>query len=954
MLKEPIKDFRTFSLEFLGDTGAAHDIGSLRALEEQGIDRKTIEPWIKVLDHPINFSTGGGQQMATEALRMYCDSLGELHMHLLSNCPMALSIVRQVSKGKTFIWEHGQKPYLALNHRRCRIWCPKDNRWYAKRVQHHVPIFAVEDHRLGELGMPMVKSDADAGLYQPAMAAASEEKQFCGSCLERIPACVCSTCDAQGTENVAGASSMVVQPSKSVEGEAQQSSVTEQQHLKKKEAKERRRELWDKEKKNAVRGASNGCVAGLVRGKEASRKLVKDIHDFYAEKGREAMNEDRQIYQNIADYINQEDHQQAEPAEIAQYEPHHQGLPGHGTMIEFCASNDSMMGKVAKEVGVHMVRCTESNLNVEDDGVTKSLVELVEEKPGTDLWGSLPCRPWTLWQNMNLHLHGESFAAKLEEDRRRSRLMVRKFCKLARATAKRGGRVTFEWPRHCAGWALKEIQQLIEELGMVIVDFDGCRVGLCNEKGEPHLKQWRLITTDNRIARIFSGLRCLHEKAFKHAVIEGSSTRQTGFYPREMCEYIMHALYPDILVKSVPAMPVVAYEGHEQQHRENDPPNEGVYAMPMIIDWVDTMASAAMQADSDADDEAELRESREARLAREARSLDHMMLHRRKNPMCEHCQRGRMLKRYFHRVRDEPEEDELPYTRPTKFGDVIEADHVFPNMESQGMSGEQTALLVRDRFSGVSLVYPQNERSVDANYTSLKHFGGYRLSGKTDVVFHSDNAQELTKAADQMCWVPDPSGPNSWPHNSHVEREVRTVKELCRPSHIQAGFHRRMWPISLDFVAKARSFFTASPVATYERGTPVEDRKSGKTRWEIATGNAFSGPRYPLGALVFYRSRGDGMASPTTRPGLFIGWHLSPGLRYRGNLMVIDYDAIRGRSHLYWVPRILHEKEAFLPPMQHVEFPLARAAKNALLNMDDEEHELRKREYDRSITEGTV
>ena len=99
------------------------------------------------------------------------------------------------------------------------------------------------------------------------------------------------------------------------------------------------------------------------------------------------------MYQNIADYINQEDDQQVEPAEIAQYEPHHQGLPGHGTMIEFCASDDSMMGRVAEEVGVHIVRCTETNLNIEDDGVTKSLVELVEEKPGTDLWGSLPCRP---------------------------------------------------------------------------------------------------------------------------------------------------------------------------------------------------------------------------------------------------------------------------------------------------------------------------------------------------------------------------------------------------------------------------------------------------------------------------------------------------------------------------------------------------------------------------------
>ena len=815
MLKEPIKDFRTFSLEFLGDTGAAYDIGSLKALEEQGIDLKTIEPWIKVLDHPINFSTGGGQQMATEAIRMYCENLGELHMHLLSSCPMALSIGRQVSKGKTFVWEHGQKPYLALNHRRCRIWCPKDNRWYAKRVQHHVPIFAVEDHRLGELGMPVTRSDAgagyegpwgpdtskisvhlgaglgskmnafvlnqneakethteglrganngtlpevvspkfgvhlgaglgsemsapfsaktsanetptepfSAGLFQPAMPAIAEERQFCGLCLERIPACVCSTCDAPKDD-----SSKVAHPSGSIGEDEQMQSMTGRQHLKRKEAKEHRKELWEKKRKNTTKGAHSDFTSDLIRGEEASRKLVKDIHDFYAEKGQEVKNEERQVYQNIADYINQEDDQQVEPAEIAQYEPHHQGLPGHGTMIEFCASDDSMMGRVAKEVGVHIVRCTETNLNIENDGVTKSLVELVEEKPGTDLWGSLPCRPWTLWQNMNLHLHGEAFAAKLEEDRRRSRLMVRKFRKLARATARKGGRVTFEWPRHCAGWALKEIQELIKELGMVVVDFDGCRVGLCNDKGEPHLKQWRLITTDNRIARIFSGLRCLHDKNFKHAVIEGSSTRQTGFYPREMCEYIMHALYPDVLVRNVPAMPVVAFEENEHQHRENEPEKNtyAMPAMPMVIEYVDTLASAAMQADSDADDEAELRESREARLAREARSLDHMMLHHKKNPACEHCQRGRMLKRYFHRVRNDPDESELPYVRPTKFGDVIEADHVFPSIESQGLSGEQAALLVRDRFSGVSLVYPQTERTVDSNYQALKHFWWIQL-----------------------------------------------------------------------------------------------------------------------------------------------------------------------------------------------------------------------------------
>ena len=91
------------------------------------------------------------------------------------------------------------------------------------------------------------------------------------------------------------------------------------------------------------------------------------------------------------------------------------------------------------------------------------------------------------------------------------------------------------------------------------------------------------------------------------------------------------------------------FMGNQQQHRENDS-GKNTYAMPMVIEYVDTMALAALQAASDADDEAEVRESREARLAREARSLDHPS-----EEPSEHCQRGRMLKRYFHRVRGEPD-----------------------------------------------------------------------------------------------------------------------------------------------------------------------------------------------------------------------------------------------------------------------------------------------------------
>ena len=230
-----VQNFRKYSLEFLGDTGAAHDIGSLRALEDQGISRDMIEPWIKTLESPVGFATGGGPQLSTEALKIYNKGLGDFNMHLLSNCPMALSIGRQIAKGRTFVWEHGKKPFIALNYRRCRVFCPLENRWYADRVQHHVPIFRIDspvkpgeiirdqtEQEGGQTSMCAVQSLQDistvefqtdctsAEVESGSLKAGPEERQeiqnaavysqcvegmastFCEECMERQYACVCS------------------------------------------------------------------------------------------------------------------------------------------------------------------------------------------------------------------------------------------------------------------------------------------------------------------------------------------------------------------------------------------------------------------------------------------------------------------------------------------------------------------------------------------------------------------------------------------------------------------------------------------------------------------------------------------------------------------------------------------------------------------------------------------
>ena len=61
------------------------------------------------------------------------------------------------------------------------------------------------------------------------------------------------------------------------------------------------------------------------------------------------------------------------------------------------------------------------------------------------------------------------------------------------------------------------------------------------------------------------------------------------------------------------------------------------------------------------------------------------------------------------------------------------------------------------------MVYPQSERTEQANYESLRHFAGKHLTTKKGVFFVSDTAKELTGATSRLGWIPDPSVLGFWP-----------------------------------------------------------------------------------------------------------------------------------------------------------------------------------------------
>ena len=59
--------------------------------------------------------------------------------------------------------------------------------------------------------------------------------------------------------------------------------------------------------------------------------------------------------------------------------------------------------------------------NMADDAEVDSLIQIIEQFPGADIFGSLPChpwsKPWSAWQRLNQKQHGKKFRKLLKKQR---------------------------------------------------------------------------------------------------------------------------------------------------------------------------------------------------------------------------------------------------------------------------------------------------------------------------------------------------------------------------------------------------------------------------------------------------------------------------------------------------------------------------------------------------------
>ena len=327
---------------------------------------------------------------------------------------------------------------------------------------------------------------------------------------------------------------------------------------------------------------------------------------------------------------------------------------------------------------------------------------------------------------------------------------------------------------------------------------------------------------------------------------------------------------------------------------------------------------------SDADSESgEEPFTRIQRLQKEASSLEHQMCHIPKNRYCDTCQRARMYRRKITKKRADPLADRGELEPVTEFGQRVAADFIIVSKTLKDEK-ETVVLVLRDEFSGFIAAYPAPTRSQDSIVKSVLSFLGPTYFAHPMIMCKTDNAPEFKAACSTLGFVHEPTLSRRFPHNSVLEREIRTLEEITRAAHLGAGFQviTGLWQHSVQYAATAMNAF--HPVKDVEGAT--------HNRHMRAAGKLFDGRKLILGQLIYVRR------DPLNRhkfeanaaPALFAGWRYDSGPKsHKGVYYALDYAALKSGAAGGTIALSVPCEEVYVPPGAPI-MPLKVAAESAL------------------------
>ena len=144
--------------------------------------------------------------------------------------------------------------------------------------------------------------------------------------------------------------------------------------------------------------------------------------------------------------------------------------------------------------------------------------------------------------------------------------------------------------------------------------------------------------------------------------------------------------------------------------------------------------------DIDVDDpDGGVRLSKGGTLKHEARTLEHLLTHRYKNPYCNSCVRAKMKHHKTYRG---------AFRRKlTKFGDLITFDFMDTRKTTKlGYDTVKEILVIRDRFTGIIQSYPSPTKNTEDVVRAVKYFMGRRTIREA----YSDKARQFVKGMEAL------------------------------------------------------------------------------------------------------------------------------------------------------------------------------------------------------------
>ena len=276
-----------------------------------------------------------------------------------------------------------------------------------------------------------------------------------------------------------------------------------------------------------------------------------------------------------------------------------------------------------------------------------------------------------------------------------------------------------------------------------------------------------------------------------------------------------------------------------------------------------------------------------------------------------------MYRRRTNSKRFDPLESRGMLPEVTAFGQRLACDFIIVS-KARTEGRDNVVLVVRDEFSGFIRAFPTGSKRSETINKHLLAFLGPNFYKQPSIMMKSDQAHEFTASCSQLGFQHEPTLENRWPHNSKLERELRTIEEISRAVHLQAGFHtfQDLWPLSVTHAAFMISCFHKTP------GSEV-------TRFELATGSPWKGRDILLGQLVYVRDLNQQKFQANAKPAIFAGYRLDTGPHFKGVYLVLDYKALKDKTPGYHIPTSVPFEELFIPEGDPV-LPLFTASQAAL------------------------